>query len=155
MTKLIVPFRNIVNAPKNGTESLAGKARTGCKMTNQMVRSVHDFARYDWDTCYAQHSNNRGTTVSGDTFRPEGAACHNVYCLLQRTICRTVQYTPNNSVLLPHSVCACIKLPAAAAGTPGRHVSNEPYTSSSCDPRKLSSSTAEVFSLCRWKPTLM
>jgi len=86
-----------------------------------MFRSVHNFARDNQDTHYAQHSNNYGIRQH---FHPEGAACHNVYCLLQLTICHTVQYVPNNSVLLPHSVCECIKLPVAPAGISGRHVSN-------------------------------
>jgi len=123
-------------------------------MTDHMFRSVHDIARYNQDTQYAQHSNNRRTALSGNTFRAEGAACHNVHCLLHLGICHTVQYVPNDSVLLPHSVCACIKLPVAAAGISGRHVSNDTCTSSSCEPRNLSSSTPEAFLLCHWKHSL-
>lgn len=54
-----------------------------------MVRSVHDFARYNSDTHYAQHSNNRRTTVPGrQHFRP--VTKFTVFCNSQSvTLCRT------------------------------------------------------------------
>jgi hypothetical protein len=123
--------------------------RIGCEMTNQIVWSVQEVARHNSDKHQVEHYSNRRTTVSDNTFVPK---------VLQRCNSLSVTLCSTNLItlfLLPHSLCACIKLPAAAAGISGRRVSNEPCSSSSCKPRNLSSSTPEVFTLRHWKPSLM